>query len=207
LRYLHGDDFSEFLRSYIRPLLIKGVPSVIQEIKEFYNQPAKVAQIEKQLLAYLESMDKEMTLSPEDDEEQDPTVYLWLNYFLAQHFKFKGDVKSALKYVDAAIAHTPTLLELYTLKGKIFSMAGDRKQCSALHEEARNLDTADRAINAISAMQMLKAGDFEAGLKTMNIFVSDCGYDVNVHDNQTVWFELQSGNSLYNNQRYREALK
>lgn len=93
-----------------------------------------------------------MTLAEGDDEEQDPTVYLWLNYFLAQHFKFKGDVDNALKYVDQAITHTPTLLELYTLKGKIYSMAGDRQACSDLHEEARQLDMADRAINAISAM-------------------------------------------------------
>lgn len=56
-------------------------------------------------------------------------------------------------------------------------------------------------------MQMLKAGDFEGGLKTMNMFVSDCGYNVNVHDNQTIWFELQSGNCLYSSGRYREALK
>jgi hypothetical protein len=54
--------------------------------------------------------------------------------------------------VNAAILHTPTLLELYTLKGKIYSMAGDRKACADLHEEARQLDMADRAINAISAM-------------------------------------------------------
>ena len=152
-------------------------------------------------------MDKEMTLAPTDEEEQDPTVYLWLNYFIAQHYKFKGDVENALKYVNAAIAHTPTLLELYTLKGKIYSMAGDRKKCSELHEQARQLDMADRAINAISAMQKLKAGDFEDGLATMNIFVSDCGYNVTVHDNQTVWFELQSGNALYETGRYREALK
>lgn len=113
---------------------MKGVPSVIQEIKEFYSQPRKVALIEAQLLSYLASMDKEMTLAPTDEEEQDPTVYLWLNYFIAQHYKFKGDVENALKYVNAAIAHTPTLLELYTLKGKIYSMAGDRKKCSELHE-------------------------------------------------------------------------
>lgn len=31
-------------------------------------------------------------------------------------------------------------------------MAGDRQACSDLHEEARQLDMADRAINAISAM-------------------------------------------------------
>lgn len=131
-----------------------------------------------------------MTLTEGDEEEQDPTVLLWLNYFIAQHYKFRGDAVNALKYVDIAIAHTPTLLDLYTLKGKIYSMAGDRQKCRNLHEDARQLDTADRAINAISAMQMLKAGDYEGGLKTMNIFVSDCGYNVNVHDNQTIWFEL-----------------
>lgn len=42
-----------------------------------------MALIEAQLLSYLASMDKEMTLAPTDDEEQDPTVYLWLNYFIA----------------------------------------------------------------------------------------------------------------------------
>jgi hypothetical protein len=36
----------QFLRKYIKPLLIKGVPSVVQEIKEFYNNPVKVNQIE-----------------------------------------------------------------------------------------------------------------------------------------------------------------
>jgi N-alpha-acetyltransferase 15/16, NatA auxiliary subunit len=152
LRYLHDAYFSEFLEKYIRPLLIKGVPSVIQEIKEFYTQPEKVKLIEAKLFAYFESMNKNMTLSSSDEEEQDPTVFLWLNYFIAQHYKFKGDAANALKYVDAAIAHTPTLLELYTLKGKIYSMAGDRKACSTLHEDARLLDTADRAINAVSAM-------------------------------------------------------
>jgi N-alpha-acetyltransferase 15/16, NatA auxiliary subunit len=112
-----------------------------------------------------------------------------------------------LKYVDAAIAHTPTLLELYTLKGKIYSMAGDLRSCSELHEEARQQDMADRAINAISAMQKLKAGEYDEGISTMNIFVSDCGYDVNVHDNQTMWFELQCGKTLFEQGRYREALK
>lgn len=41
----------------------------------------------------------------------------------------------------------------------------------------------------------------------MNFFVSDCGYNVTVHDNQTVWFELECGNCLYDQGRYREALK
>ena len=45
LRYLQGDDFSEFLGRYTRPLLIKGVPSMMKDLKEFYNQPDKVERI------------------------------------------------------------------------------------------------------------------------------------------------------------------
>jgi len=44
------------------------------------------------------------------------------------------------------------LLELYTLKGKIYHKAGDIETAAKMFEEARLLDTADRAINAYSAL-------------------------------------------------------
>jgi hypothetical protein len=31
-----------------------------------------------------------------------------------------GDIDKALDYVNMSLEHTPTLIELYTLKGKIF---------------------------------------------------------------------------------------
>jgi peptide alpha-N-acetyltransferase len=65
---------------------------------------------------------------------------------------FLKDVENALKYVDLAIEHTPTLIDLYTLKGKIMQIAGNRTKAAAIYEEARGLDTADRALNAISAI-------------------------------------------------------
>lgn len=77
---------------------------------------------------------------------------LWLLYFQGQHNLFQGKLTEAMSFVNRAIEHTPTLLELYTLKGKIYQKAGDREKAAQLHEEARNLDKADRAINAISAM-------------------------------------------------------
>ena len=61
-----------------------------------------------------------MTLSAGDEEEQDPTVQLWLYYFLAQHNLFQEKLAEAMEFVNMAIEHTPTLLELYTLKGKIY---------------------------------------------------------------------------------------
>lgn len=130
-----------------------------------------------------------MTLKAGDEDEQDPTVQLWLLYFTAQHYLFQNKLTEAMNFVNKAIEHTPTLLELYTLKGTIYQKAGDRHRSAELFEEARNLDKADRAINAISAMQTLKIGNVEKGTSIMDIFVKDCGYDVSIHDNQTMWFE------------------
>ena len=71
LRYLQGDDFTEFLVRYTRPLLIKGVPSLMQDLKEFYTkQPDKVKRIDEVLNGYLDSMENDMTLSPAEDEEE-----------------------------------------------------------------------------------------------------------------------------------------
>lgn len=140
------------MEAYIRPLLIKGVPSIMMDLREFYNDQAKVTIIGNYLSASVESMEREMTLREGDDDEQDPTVLLWLYYFMSQHNLFQNKIAEALTFVNKAIDHTPTLLELYTLKGKIYQKAGDRVKSAELYEEARNLDMADRAINAISAM-------------------------------------------------------
>lgn len=71
-------------------------------------------------------MEAEMTLVPGDEEEQDPTVMLWLYYFLAQHYLFRNRLSDAMTFVNKAIEHTPTLLELYTLKARIYQKGGDR---------------------------------------------------------------------------------
>jgi hypothetical protein len=50
----------------MRPLLIKGVPSVMSDLKEFYSQPDKVEMIGEQLHAYIDSMENNLSLEPED---------------------------------------------------------------------------------------------------------------------------------------------
>jgi len=54
---------------------------------------------------------------PDDPEEQDPTVILWLKIFLAQHYLFLRDIDNALKFINEGIDHTPTHIELYLIKG------------------------------------------------------------------------------------------
>lgn len=45
MKWVEGDNFATLLKQFVKPLLIKGVPSVIQSLKEFYSNKEKVAQI------------------------------------------------------------------------------------------------------------------------------------------------------------------
>ena len=51
-----------------------------------------------------------------------PSCLVWTYYYLAQHFDFKRDIEQALNYIDRALEHTPTLIELFVFKAKIFKV-------------------------------------------------------------------------------------
>lgn len=42
--------------------------------------------------------------------------------FLAQHYSYLGDTEKALALIERALEHTPTLIELYIVKGKILKV-------------------------------------------------------------------------------------
>jgi len=44
---------------------------------------------------------------------------MWLYAFLAQHYLRQANSYEALKQIEKAIYHTPTVVELYLIKGKI----------------------------------------------------------------------------------------
>lgn len=104
----------------MKPLLVKGVPSLINDMKIVYKDQQKAAIIGQVLSRWNENMEKELVLNQEDQEEQDPTVQLWLYYFLSQHHLRLGHVEEALAFINKAIKHTPTVVELYLHKAKIF---------------------------------------------------------------------------------------
>ena len=62
-----GEIFESKLAGYMRPMLIKGVPSLITELRSLYKDEGKTKMIENQLTSMMESMEKDMVLSPEDD--------------------------------------------------------------------------------------------------------------------------------------------
>ena len=55
--------------------------------------------------------------------KQPASALLWSYYYAAQHYDYKQDTDKALYYIDSAIEHTPTLIELYIVKGRIYKVS------------------------------------------------------------------------------------
>lgn len=58
----------------------------------------------------------------ENVPKEPASALLWTYYYLAQHHDFLGNTELALSYIDAAIDHTPTLIELFVTKGRIYKV-------------------------------------------------------------------------------------
>lgn len=56
-------------------------------------------------------------------EREPATALLWAYYFLAQHFDYLGSTTKALEYINTAIDHTPTLIELFLAKARLYKVS------------------------------------------------------------------------------------
>lgn len=63
-----------------------------------------------------------IVFSIDDGKEEPPTTLLWVQYYLAQHYDKIGQPSLALEYINAAIESTPTLIELFLVKAKIYKV-------------------------------------------------------------------------------------
>ncbi|EEC01908.1 N-terminal acetyltransferase A complex subunit NAT1, putative [Ixodes scapularis] len=160
LNFATGEDFRSLADKYMRRALHKGVPPLFVDLRPLYNSTEKVKIIEQLLTGYVSSLKKYEVFSEreKDCEEKEPaTALLWTYYYAAQHFDYLGCTAKALDLINAAIEHTPTLIELFVAKARIFKHAGDIQEALRHLDEAQALDTADRYINSKCAKYMLRA--------------------------------------------------
>jgi peptide alpha-N-acetyltransferase len=47
---------------------------------------------------------------------------VWCRHYLAQHYDHLGQHAKALELIQAALDHTPTVLELYMVQAKIYKV-------------------------------------------------------------------------------------
>ncbi|KAL6614916.1 hypothetical protein ACP70R_037186 [Stipagrostis hirtigluma subsp. patula] len=206
LDFLEGEKFQEAADNYVRPLLTKGVPSLFSDLSPLYEHPGK-ANILEQLFLKLEDSIRTSGCFPGSPQKEPPSTLLWTLFLISQHYDRRGQYEIALNKIDEAISHTPTVIDLYSVKGKILQHAGNFAAAAALADEARSMDLADRYLNSECVMQMLQADQVGLAEKTAVLFTKDGDQHNNLHDMQCMWYELASGESYYRQGDLGRALK
>ncbi|KAG5021535.1 hypothetical protein JHK82_017435 [Glycine max] len=206
LDFLQGGQFREAADSYIRPLLTKGVPSLFSDLSSLYNHPGK-ADILEQLILELEHSIRMSGHYPGRTDKEPPSTLMWTLFLLAQHYDRRGQYEIALSKIDEAIEHTPTVIDLYSVKSRILKHAGDLVAAAAFADEARCMDLADRYVNSECVKRMLQADQVALAEKTAVLFTKDGDQHNNLHDMQCMWYELASGESYFRQGDLGRALK
>uniref|UniRef100_A0A250Y5X3 N-alpha-acetyltransferase 15, NatA auxiliary subunit n=1 Tax=Castor canadensis TaxID=51338 RepID=A0A250Y5X3_CASCN len=123
LNFLSGEKFKECLDKFLRMNFSKGCPPVFNTLRSLYKDKEKVAIIEELVVGYETSLKSCRLFNPNDDgKEEPPTTLLWVQYYLAQHYDRIGQPSIALGYINTAIESTPTLIELFLVKAKIYKV-------------------------------------------------------------------------------------
>uniref|UniRef100_A0A4W5JQ67 Uncharacterized protein n=1 Tax=Hucho hucho TaxID=62062 RepID=A0A4W5JQ67_9TELE len=204
-----GEKFRECLDRYLRMNFSKGCPPTFTTVKSLYNDKVKVSIIEDLVVGYETSLNSCRTFNQNDDgKEEPPTTLLWVQYFLAQHYNIIGQQTLALEYINTAIESTPTLIELFLIKAKIYKHAGNIKEAAQWMDEAQALDTADRFINSKCAKYMLKAGLVKEAEEMCSKFTREGASAVeNLNEMQCMWYQTECALAYKSMKKYGDALK
>jgi tetratricopeptide (TPR) repeat protein len=176
-------DFKSLATKFIETKISKGVPSTFKLVRGLCIQsPEKTKVIESLLLEFVSRRDN-------------PVFSTFAMLALGSYYDFVGDYSNGLKIVDEAIEITPTLIDLYILKSKLFKHSGDLKKSSDTIEYARTLDLADRYLNSKSVKGLLRIGEIERARETIMLFAKDTSNaeKSNLTDMQCMWWEFELG--------------
>ncbi|KAI7862607.1 NMDA receptor-regulated protein 1-domain-containing protein [Spinellus fusiger] len=207
LHYSSGDSFRTKVEVVLQTSLRKGVPSLFNSMKKFYGEAEKQSVIESLVQGYCDSLATHTSFTKESTHEP-PTAYLWTLYYLAQHYDYHRQTDRALEIIDKAIAHTPTVVELYMTKGRILKHAGKKEQAMQVMNQGRQLDLQDRFINSKCAKYMMRAGHIEEAEKTISLFTRrDVSTLQDLIDMQCQWFSTEEGLAYADKKEYGKALK
>ncbi|XP_066252632.1 N-alpha-acetyltransferase 15, NatA auxiliary subunit isoform X2 [Euwallacea similis] len=211
LNYATGEQFRGLVDKYMRKALSKGVPPLFVDLRSLYKDSSKVQIIEELVLGYVESLtkackytDTESTNGPKEPA----SAILWVYYYLAQHYDYLKQTEKALEYIETAIDHTPTLIELFVTKGRIYKHAGDPIEAYQCVDEAQAMDTADRYINSKCAKYMLRANLVKEAEDTCAKFTRE-GISAmeNLNEMQCMWFQTECALAYQRQEKYGESLK
>ncbi|KAK0416501.1 hypothetical protein QR680_012527 [Steinernema hermaphroditum] len=208
LLFVEGDELRERLVPFILKGARKGVPSLSKNLIPLYKNQSKVAIIESILLDFVQKLEGDGKGYLDGSNLPDaPTTVLWVYYFLAQHYDRLGNYTQAVKYIQRAKQHTPTLIEVLMAEAKILKHMGDLNEAAKCVVDAQSLDTADRYLNCKCVKYLLRAGKIKEAEEMCGKFTrentnpSDC-----LTEMQCMWYEVERARTFNNAANYGQAL-
>ncbi|CAH1394311.1 unnamed protein product [Nezara viridula] len=210
LNYATGEKFIFEIDKYLKKGLRKGIPPLFVDIRGLYKDKHKTNIIENLVLGYARCLKTFGTFGSKGNLEhkEPPSALLWTYYFLAQHYDHFRKLDKALECINEAIDHTPTLIELFITKARIYKHAGDVYEAYRWVDEAQALDTADRYINSKCAKYMLRANMVKEAEEICSKFTRE-GVSAmeNLNEMQCMWFQTECALAYKRLENWGEALK
>ena len=196
-------EFAPRLKAYLQYAVRKGVPSLSQDIKRLYSHPGKSEVIGQTLTTIHAEAEAAVT-----GGTGSPTDVMWALAHLAAHARQVGTFDEGLVHVEAALQHSPTVIELYSIKARLLKKLGRLGEAADVLVEARGLDLADRHINTKAVKYLLAAGRTKEGADTMALFARQEGDPLfNIIDMQHLWYCLHAARAYEAEGNVAMALK
>ncbi|WOL15048.1 N-alpha-acetyltransferase 15, NatA auxiliary subunit isoform X1 [Canna indica] len=206
LDFLEGDKFREAADNYVRPFLTEGVASLFSDLSPLYDHSGKTTILEK-LYFDIEHSIRRTGCFPGSLIKEPTSTFVWTMSLLSQHYDRRGQHHFALALIDEAIEHTPTMIDLYSIKGRILEHLGDLPAAAALASTARSMDPSDPYLNSACVRKMLHADQVELAEKIAVLFPRG-GDELNdLHNLHNMWYELDCGESYFRQGDLGRALK
>lgn len=208
LNHSSGAVFEKEVDAYLKRGLRKGVPPLFVDLRSLYKDQSKASIVQEKIKDFAINLKEFGTFEKGESIQEPPSALLWTYYYLAQHYDYLGDTNKALYYINEAIDHTPTLIELFVTKAKIFKHAGDICESFKWVDEAQALDTADRYVNSKCAKYMLRANLVKKAEDICSKFTRE-GVSAmeNLNEMQCMWFQTECALAYQRLENWGEALK
>jgi len=233
LTLLEGEQLKNSIDLYCRQSLTRGVPSLASDLSSLflienddgrYYRAIDPLDIRSHTIfisivhlveGYMTSLttNSKFPIAQLDNSKkfidvQAPSTLLWTIYLRSCLYELGGDLCNALKQAESCLKHTPTVVDLYELKGRLLKACGDINAAANCLDEGRKLDKQDRYINNQTTKYMLQADREEEALDMIALFTRDESEpEQNLIDMQCTWYELELAACFARKQQLGKSLK
>jgi len=160
------------------------------------------------LKQYVSTLKKNNSFDDEYPDTETPSSMVWAYYLFANHLDQVEEYDDALKLINLAIDHTPTVVELYMLKAKILKHSNELFKAVQSLKEAQEMDASDRFVGSKCAKYMLRAGQIEEAVKMMGNFTKPGENPLEyLEETQCTWFLVEMAVALKKKGKIGESLK